>query len=200
MYLNHVCITYDKFIKTLLPKWMNQWKTQRAKIQRFQIPSIILCPCFQVPLPVGMFNLWFATTKRCWLIVYIMRCEWQSLSVTVEELLRCTEDSDNLLRYVNGHFDSLPPKGAFKPYCPSPFICCTNKEILFSNVTPHRHFFNFITALCSAARQISFEPILINNSLYLLFDFQANLKVRLQCRSPDLLHISSVLKGSLWWI
>lgn len=36
----------------------------------------------------------------------------------------------------------------------------------FSCVTTHKYLFNFITALCSAVRQISFEPILINNMVW----------------------------------
>lgn len=83
--------------------------------------------------------------------------------------------------------------------CFSIYLSSYKKRNLFPRVTSYRHLFNFITALCTAPRQISFEPTLINTTVCTCLIPKLKSNGRCGADQRSFFHLCTVLKECLWW-
>lgn len=142
--------------------------------------------------------------QRCWALACLVVSEghpyiilWSLSDILWQPQRRRHWDAQETLLSSRGlqmaTLTALSNPGSQTLMCFSTYLSSYKKRNIFPCVTTHRHLFNFITALCTAPRQISFEPTLINNMVRTCLILTPN-SLMLQCGPAQLLHLCSVLK------
>lgn len=144
-------------------------------------------------------NLQFEAKKRCTALAYLVVSEWQTLA-DLENSHWCTGNIGKQQRLENGHSAGDFLRQTLKPNVLFHLsVILQEKKPLFPRVTSYRHLFNFITALCTAPRQISFEPTLINTTVCTCLIPKLKSNGRCGADQRSFFHLCTVLKECLWW-